>query len=437
MGIKGTEDYLTIRFANPATGEVSPSACGFSSPRTPATPGEALLFYSESSTPSRSWQRNIARAQNNRPLKQSRYRWRQNQGSWLADAIAASSRTTLVDSLPTCEKQPECGEDINRSSSDTSVRSAPPQKTLSIAAGPRKFAGASQALKECGKTGRPRLHRRVTAIKRTPVLGDVQALDDIQQQPIQTEDKDQWNHVQASHDLAGLTTQTEQSVSTVMANNKVPRSSPAASTAQRTAKIPRKPLIHSFSQPKQPSSMMDTENSTMEHDIHNGPPEPGHGPPNTALPTLRDCAHLKIRARVRPSNIDPVAVLMTSPEPNVFEHAERNPPKPSSSPDHETSCTTQVVMIVEALLQALRTYVRIDTLLTILPALDLLLSKDITAEERVKASKDLLPGVGQIILLFTLLSVLWKIVATIKELIDIAIWPLTVIRCCMRFLFRF
>jgi len=94
-------------------------------------------------------------------------------------------------------------------------------------------------------------------------------------------------------------------------------------------------------------------------------------------------------------------------------------------------------MIVEALLQALRTYVRIDTLLTILPALDLLLSKDITAEERVKASKDLLPGVGQIILLFTLLSVLWKIVATIKELIDIAIWPLTVIRGCMRFLFRF
>ena len=50
MGIKDTDDYLTVRFANPETGQVSPSICGGRTPRTPLTPGEALRLYGSQST---------------------------------------------------------------------------------------------------------------------------------------------------------------------------------------------------------------------------------------------------------------------------------------------------------------------------------------------------------------------------------------------------
>lgn len=40
------DDYITARAANPFTGLVSPSICGRMTPRTPATPGEALAMYS-------------------------------------------------------------------------------------------------------------------------------------------------------------------------------------------------------------------------------------------------------------------------------------------------------------------------------------------------------------------------------------------------------
>ena len=45
MGIKDTDDYLTVRFANPETGQVSPSIYGGRTPRTPLNPGEALELY--------------------------------------------------------------------------------------------------------------------------------------------------------------------------------------------------------------------------------------------------------------------------------------------------------------------------------------------------------------------------------------------------------
>ncbi|GAB7345125.1 hypothetical protein MBLNU457_3520t1 [Dothideomycetes sp. NU457] len=436
MGIKGTDDYLTIRFANPTTGEVSPSACGFNSPRTPATPGEALLLYTDSSPVRRPVQRNPVRVQNIRPLRNPRYRWKQNQGRWLANAVAASPKMTISDELSTCEEQSEGGEDIDRSSSIAPSQPLPLQKTFSIGAGPRKFAAASQALKDVGKAERPRLHRRVTAIRKAPLVDVGQLIDDTNQQSKKTEAEDLLNDMQVPYRTDNATTHGTQPVTAVMANHKISRSSPATSAAQKAAKVTRKPEIPPPPEPFQYGSVTSIRDTT-EQDVQGGPRDQIQAVPGAVVLAREETAPSRVRAR--PANIrtKPISVPVPDPTPEISQQSTRAPAQPATTSDRQCSGSKQFVMVVEALLQALRPHIRVDSLFAILPAIDVLLSKETPSEERMKALKDLLPGIGQIVLLFTLFSILWKVVATIKELIDIALWPLTVVRGCMRFLLRY
>ena len=174
MGIKDTGDYLTIKFANPQTGVVSPSVCGVPTPGTPLTPAEALNLFS-------GLPRKEARPPRPRPgphrqhavaARRTAYRWRQQDGHWLTDASRVSPRISTANSSATRSKSTVGSDGLFLPAPISSVDApaehdplATVRKMPSIGAGPRKFAAASRALRECSDDRRPTLQRRVTAIR--------------------------------------------------------------------------------------------------------------------------------------------------------------------------------------------------------------------------------------------------------------------------------
>ncbi|KEQ63066.1 uncharacterized protein M437DRAFT_74973 [Aureobasidium melanogenum CBS 110374] len=181
MGVKGTDDYLTARAANPRTGLISPSVVTNLTPRTPISPAEALSLFGTDheppriSTPkARMPEEPRAAIQRPRPAG-PRGRWRQDSTGWNMelDTEAGSSRAntpnppatradfhasedSFVIPMPTAkDPQPYRQEDQDKAvqyykdkAQRLSHKEGMNGRMHSIGAGPRKFAQATKALRD-------------------------------------------------------------------------------------------------------------------------------------------------------------------------------------------------------------------------------------------------------------------------------------------------
>ncbi|KAG9681050.1 hypothetical protein KCU95_g8656, partial [Aureobasidium melanogenum] len=181
MGVKGTDDYLTARAANPRTGLISPSVVTNLTPRTPISPAEALSLFGtdheppRTSTPkARMPEEPRAAIQRPRPAG-PRGRWRQDSTGWNMelDTEAGSSRAntpnppatradfhasedSFVIPMPTAkDPQPYRQEDQDKAvqyykdkAQRLSHKEGMNGRMHSIGAGPRKFAQATKALRD-------------------------------------------------------------------------------------------------------------------------------------------------------------------------------------------------------------------------------------------------------------------------------------------------
>jgi hypothetical protein len=182
MGVRGTDDYLTARAANPRTGLISPSVVTNLTPRTPISPAEALsLFGSDhvlpqaSSPKARSTEEPQVATNRQRPAGPRGGRWRQDSTGWNMepDTEAGCPKTTTANSsatradfnasedsfvipMPTAkDPQPYRQADQDRAVQyykDKAHRLAHKEgmngRMHSVGAGPRKFAQATKALRD-------------------------------------------------------------------------------------------------------------------------------------------------------------------------------------------------------------------------------------------------------------------------------------------------
>ncbi|KAI5235107.1 hypothetical protein E4T43_09498 [Aureobasidium subglaciale] len=181
MGVKGTDDYLTARAANPRTGLISPSVVTHLTPRTPMSPAEALsLFGGDHTIPqdfsprAQTPERPTSAANRQRPSG-PRGRWRQDSTGWNMEpdteagsikyATANSSATradfhasedSFVIPMPTAkDPQPYRQADQDKAvqyyrdkAQHLSHKEGMNGRMHSIGAGPRKFAQATKALRD-------------------------------------------------------------------------------------------------------------------------------------------------------------------------------------------------------------------------------------------------------------------------------------------------
>ena len=181
MGVRGTDDYLTARAANPRTGLISPSVVTNLTPRTPISPAEALSLFGsdhilppDSSPRVRSIEEPRSASPRQRPAG-PRGRWRQDSTGWNMepDAEAGCPKITTANSsatradfhasedsfvipMPTAkDPQPYQQADQDKAVQyykDKAHRLAHKEgmngRMHSIGAGPRKFAQATKALRD-------------------------------------------------------------------------------------------------------------------------------------------------------------------------------------------------------------------------------------------------------------------------------------------------
>ncbi|KAI4738312.1 hypothetical protein E4T50_11237 [Aureobasidium sp. EXF-12298] len=203
MGVRGTDDYLTARAANPRTGLISPSVVTNLTPRTPISPAEALsLFGSDyirppnSSPKARSTEEPHVASHRQRPAG-PRGRWRQDSTGWNMepDTEAGCSRTTAANSsatradfnasedsfvipMPTAkDPQPYRQADQDKAvqyykdkAQRLSHKEGMNGRMHSIGAGPRKFAQATKALRDFSNpsSSSPKEEDSATEQNRTP-----------------------------------------------------------------------------------------------------------------------------------------------------------------------------------------------------------------------------------------------------------------------------
>ncbi|KAK6002276.1 hypothetical protein QM012_001914 [Aureobasidium pullulans] len=200
MGVKGTDDYLTARAANPRTGLISPSVVTNLTPRTPISPAEALsLFGSDYEPPRTSTPKarmpEEPRATVERPRPSGpRGRWRQDSTGWNMepDTEAGSPRTTRINSpapradfhasedsfvipMPTAkDPQPYQQADQDKAvqyyrdkAQRLSHKEGMNGRMHSIGAGPRKFAQATKALRDFSNPRSPTPDEEDVAAART------------------------------------------------------------------------------------------------------------------------------------------------------------------------------------------------------------------------------------------------------------------------------
>jgi hypothetical protein len=203
MGVRGTDDYLTARAADPRTGLISPSVVTNLTPRTPISPAEALsLFGSDyiqppnSSPKVRSTEEPHVASHRQRPAG-PRGRWRQDSTGWNMepDTEAGCSRTTAANSsatradfnasedsfvipMPTAkDPQPYRQADQDKAvqyykdkAQRLSHKEGMNGRMHSIGAGPRKFAQATKALRDFSNpsSSSPKEEDSATEQNRTP-----------------------------------------------------------------------------------------------------------------------------------------------------------------------------------------------------------------------------------------------------------------------------
>ncbi|KAG9996623.1 hypothetical protein KCU78_g17361, partial [Aureobasidium melanogenum] len=181
MGVKGTDDYLTARAANPRTGLISPSVVTNLTPRTPISPAEALSLFGSDYEPPRTFSPKARMPEEPRGAIQRprpagpRGRWRQDSTGWNMepDTEAGSPKTTTANPLPTRadfhasedsfvilmptakDPQPYRQEDQDKAvqyyrdkAQRLSHKEGMNGRMHSIGAGPRKFAQATKALRD-------------------------------------------------------------------------------------------------------------------------------------------------------------------------------------------------------------------------------------------------------------------------------------------------
>jgi hypothetical protein len=182
MGVRGTDDYLTARAANPRTGLISPSVVTNLTPRTPISPAEALSLFgsdhvlpSNSSPKARSSEELQPAAHRQRPAGPRGGRWRQDSTGWNMepDTEAGCHKTTTANSsatradfnasedsfvipMPTAK----CPQPYRQADQDKAVQYYKDKahrlahkegmngRMHSVGAGPRKFAQATKALRD-------------------------------------------------------------------------------------------------------------------------------------------------------------------------------------------------------------------------------------------------------------------------------------------------
>jgi hypothetical protein len=197
MGVRGTDDYLTARAANPRTGLVSPSVVTNLTPRTPISPAEALsLFGSDhiiprvSSPKAQSTEDPHSASPRQRPAG-PRGRWRQDSTGWNMEpdteagyhkSTTANSSATRADfhasedsfvlPMPSAkDPQPYRQADQDKAVQyykDKAQRLAHKEgmngRMHSIGAGPRKFAQATKALRDFSNPRSPSPDKEASAV---------------------------------------------------------------------------------------------------------------------------------------------------------------------------------------------------------------------------------------------------------------------------------
>ncbi|CAD0092644.1 unnamed protein product, partial [Aureobasidium mustum] len=181
MGVKGTDDYLTARAANPRTGLISPSVVTNLTPRTPMSPAEALSLFGNGYEPPRTSSPKVRmpeepRATIARPRPAGpRGRWRQDSTGWNMEPdteVGSPKTTTTIPSatrpdfhanedsfvipMPTAkDPQPYRQADQDKAvqyykdkAQRLSHKEGMNGRMHSIGAGPRKFAQATKALRD-------------------------------------------------------------------------------------------------------------------------------------------------------------------------------------------------------------------------------------------------------------------------------------------------
>ena len=308
----------------------------------------------------------------------------------------------------------------------------PPMKKPSIGAGPRRFVAASQALRACGNSKRPALHRRVTAIRTTsPVRQDGRVED---AEP-------------GASPCLGDTALLMRDPEAVCKREKGSLISPSTTSipdpnvlqhasiaAQRVMQITRKPV---GSSPRLDSRVKDASSPQQPFPLPNSTvcTPPGSGRLEEVL-APRVSAH-----GYRPSSYllaESVEDKKTDFRDLINQHATRSP----TSTDEPSGFARQVLRLlallipsIEYVLKMCGSHFNVGQILALWPALGVMLSSEAPADQRLRAMKVVVPGLGQAFAVFTLLAVIWKTAAALKELIDIVLWPLTVARGFARFVF--
>jgi hypothetical protein len=182
MGIRGTDDYLTARAANPRTGLISPSIANLT-PRTPLSPAEALSLYADNHGYSPDPSPTLSSPQQNQTDRQKpagpRGRWRQDDKGWTMQTVTECGSPRMMNTanssamradfhanedafvipMPSAkDPQPYLQADQDEAVQyyrDKGQRLSQKEGTdgmngrmHSVSAGPRKFAQATKALRD-------------------------------------------------------------------------------------------------------------------------------------------------------------------------------------------------------------------------------------------------------------------------------------------------
>lgn len=325
MGVKGTDDYLTARAANPRTGLISPSVVTNLTPRTPISPAEALsLFGSDYEQPRASSPRarmpEEPRAAMERPKPAGpRGRWRQDSTGWnmepdteagspkasTSDPSATradfhASEDSFVIPMPTAkDPQPYRQADQDKAvqyykdkAQRLSHKEGMNGRMHSIGAGPRKFAQATKALRDFSnpRSSTPdeedAVARTETTTSFSPPMSAVSEFSSCESSrssrrsrcspPPGVERRDSAVSVPTSSSVREKETSTSQSPT--LGGAERARSNSNASRFQDLRQLPRVRVVH----PESPAKKAQHEKTaSIPREYTSTPPPPYRSHPNT------------------------------------------------------------------------------------------------------------------------------------------------------------
>lgn len=454
MGIKETDDYLTVRFANPETGLVSPSACGGVTPRTPITPGEALRLYADSSGSPRLAAKRPYGLRSRSPHNLPNPSWNQELEHHVALQQAPSANSSAVifraepghpppDQAPaerlsdpfTSQQEIEMqgGRKLAQPAAHRIIQNRPARRNDGRADdGVLRFSLASHALKSCNDAQRPRLQRRVTAIRHATgemhrhrpsttkqafhaherhTTGGAQVVGLSMMVPVdESKEGPATTALHVTENAANLNIRPDSIPDELMRVPRKPVGSPPVYRGTHEPGIARDtPVTPVFGQTTacrtaKSSEDRDRDSSAHAHRLNKS------GKLQDELDRPLPPPHLQ-RVYRTPASDD--AFSMGAAHPGaVLRHADK---------------IWNALLVLSTPFTVARQQCTFEMISTLLPALDTLSDDAAEPADRLAALRTLLASIGRAIILITAVIMIWRICVAVKDLLDILFWPLSLL----------